>query len=481
MPKIIKNLPHPVVSLSFLLAFLVYYFNASPLFFFSDVAWHVAAGDFILKSGAIPATDPWSYTANGATIWYNISWLWDVIIALVKKISGLSGLYFFSVLSYAFLIALLGAFIRKRKGIKDPAIFIALMVVMAVLWIYVSARPQICSYLLAVIFHFLLDKSRQDKSILQGLWVLPLLTSLWTNLHGGFLIGFTILAAYGLEAIITKNRAWFMRLLIIGICCLLAVFSGFYGIDIIHAVMGTLDTPIKRYITEWQSFSLTPHQLGISLAFIVFVLCSNSLDKKIPPADKILSFLWFFAAIISLRNFPVFVLLSAPYIAYNLSNIKKLPDLPKEAYGKYTFAATVVITIIMLLPVFPVNRDVVVAKHKVPVEEINYIKTNYPGKNFLNSYIIGGYMVYYGDDMVKPFMDGRAGTAYSPEAINDFISFLTYSKGWVNILDKYNIDGVIVSNDDRFVSLEQNGVFRNMWKKVFTGEAASVYVRQVYK
>ncbi len=49
--------------------------------------------------------------------------------------------------------------------------------------------------LLMVVFLTILERVREGQT--GWLWTLPVLMILWTNLHGGFLIGIIIVGAYG--------------------------------------------------------------------------------------------------------------------------------------------------------------------------------------------------------------------------------------------------------------------------------------------
>jgi hypothetical protein len=95
---------HPIIILSFFWGFCFFYFNARYLFHDYDTAWHIAAGDLIRELRHLPKTNNWSFSASD-TIWYNISWLWDVIISLIAQYFGLESLYYFNALFYALILA----------------------------------------------------------------------------------------------------------------------------------------------------------------------------------------------------------------------------------------------------------------------------------------------------------------------------------------------------------------------------------------
>ena len=65
--------------------------SVSKIFDDGDTYWHLATGDWILNHRAIPTTDPFSYTFAGAP-WQAHEWLSEVLMALVFRAGGWSGL-----------------------------------------------------------------------------------------------------------------------------------------------------------------------------------------------------------------------------------------------------------------------------------------------------------------------------------------------------------------------------------------------------
>jgi len=480
-----KFFPYPLVSATFLISFTFFYFNCQTLFFYPDAPWHIATGDLIRKIGEVPYTDPWSYTAN-YTNWYNISWLWDVGLSFIVQYIGLEGLYFLTLALYAFTLSLLCYFLLKRNKFKDYAICTTLLIAMLVLWVFVNARPQITSYILAIFFHNILHNSRKHKTIIDSnLWILPFLMALWINLHGGFLIGFTVIGAYVIESYINKNWEWLKRLILIGFLCLFSIITSFYGWEISNAVLRTLSSPMTKFISEWKPFIFSGQQIGPTLSIMTFILISNSRDKGLPLADKIIAFAWLFAAFFSSRNLSVYTVLSAPYFAYCLGKIghpKPFFDLSLPSLRMRFFAYAVIVTLLLVHPkingFITNNKDIVLGEKKVPLDAINYILENHPKKTFLNTYEIGGYIIYYSNGKLKPFIDGRAGTAYPNEAISDYITFLKLEKDWERIVPKYDIQGIIAQNSHRFVKAFNGGFFNKTWQKEYGDETATVYIRK---
>ena len=70
------------------------------LFRDSDAGWHIRTGETILATGALPHTDPYSFTRAGQP-WFAWEWLVDVVTGMIHSRLGLNGVALF----YAALIS----------------------------------------------------------------------------------------------------------------------------------------------------------------------------------------------------------------------------------------------------------------------------------------------------------------------------------------------------------------------------------------
>jgi hypothetical protein len=64
--------------------------------------------------------------------------------------------------------------------------------------IHFLARPHVVSWLFTLVWFWALDSSERDclrgRGRSRWLWALPFLMLVWVNVHGGFLVGFVLLA-----------------------------------------------------------------------------------------------------------------------------------------------------------------------------------------------------------------------------------------------------------------------------------------------
>jgi hypothetical protein len=157
-----------------------------------DMWWHLATGRYIVETGVIPQTDPFSYTAAGQP-WVAHEWLAEIGMFLLYR----SGGYLAMVVCFASLITLtywLALRTLRTLGIGLPAsvcitFWIAFMSMAG--W---HVRPQAFSYLFFSFFLYLLIRARSHND--RRLWLLPLTMVVWVNLHGGYIMGLILVGLF---------------------------------------------------------------------------------------------------------------------------------------------------------------------------------------------------------------------------------------------------------------------------------------------
>lgn len=481
-----RFLPSALVSLAFAVTCAYLYFGAPALFRDPDTPWHLAIGDLLLAQGALPATDPWSF-ASGGQPWYIISWMWDIVLALVHRAFDLQGVFMFTVMLISAVIALMAYSLMQRERVGTDALILTLFLAAFGFVEFSSARPHVIGYICILVTHLLLHRSRASDG--KGLWLLPLLMVLWVNNHGSFLAGFTLLGAYGLEALITRRFAWFKRLFVIGLLCLPALLVNPYGIHMYDAVMRTLDSVVTQYLYEWMPFVFS-NSLGISAWFLVFVLMGSVREPSVPIADKIISVLWLLAMLFSMRSAAIFILVSAPMMAISLqrfveqmASIRTVrPDvglaLQRPGMRLRMALLAIMLSIAGSFMVGGLRGEAAIMPEKDSGAAIAWLKEHAAGKRVLNSYDYGGRLIFETQGSVPVFADGRAGTAYSEEVLAEAITFAQLQKGWETIAVKYRADYMLVDSASRFAEAYADGQYRNAWKEAYRDKVAAIYKRR---
>lgn len=154
----------------------------------NDFWWYVRIGSEILAKGEIPVMDTLSSTQAGSPVVYH-SWLPAVIFWVLYKAGGISLVVLLRGILAATAYALLWFFARRMgAGVRLSTI----LVFFAALsgsnnW---AVRPQLLTYVLFLLALWVLWDWHQGKKKL--LWTFPILSLLWVNIHGSFVLIFLL-------------------------------------------------------------------------------------------------------------------------------------------------------------------------------------------------------------------------------------------------------------------------------------------------
>lgn len=462
-----------------------------------DTGWHIAAGDLIRKLGHLPASDPWSYTAHGAR-WYDLSWAYDVGLSVIHQLGGLPATVIATIFLYALAVSFIASIALKQSKSMIAAFLIAALAGL-ILLSGMLVRPQMLSFLLIIAFYAVLRFARPRLH-----WLLPALTVVWTNVHGGFLTAFVIMGAFFLEAAAARDFARCRRLVVVGAVCALAVFVNPYGWRVFEAANLTLTSALKDFILEWRPYPANEIN-PLTLLLGALILVSSLYDARIPLADKILAVFWAAMAMTASRMAQVAAILAAPYLATALA--RRLEASPFGAFFKsrdadyaadfarrpVRIALVGVAALLVGASLTPTLQGALKGKKTafavLPAAEdldplIEALGAQRAGLRVYNEYGMGGYLIYKARGAPPVFFDGRADTAYPRDVLRDGaeIGLMDPKKPldaerlahWRALVERYRIGAFMVSKKSRlFAALtEFSG-----WSLTRQTENAALFVR----
>lgn len=246
-----------------------------------DYWWYLRVGRDTLASGAVPRIDTLSYSQAGSPV-FNFSWGAAVIFWLVYKIGGLT----LTVLMRGLLIALAySLFWLTSKRLGAGRIGAALVLLLAVLassnnW---SMRPQLFAYPLFGLSVYLIYRWQNGSS--KAVYWLPLLSLLWVNLHGSFIM---LILLAGAAIVFGQGSRRTLALAFVGI--LLATLVNPRGPGAWDSVYVLLTLPSQQYSAEWHPPVNTGWQMNI---FFLWLLAFPLLAVFSPRKLDHLEWTWF--------------------------------------------------------------------------------------------------------------------------------------------------------------------------------------------
>jgi hypothetical protein len=212
-----------------------------------DLASNLRAGDEILRTGAIPRTDTWTFTAAGEP-WFDQQWGAQVILQAVYRVGGWTGL---ALLRAALVGIIFGAVlaIALRRGVSARNAALVTLAAFVIAAPALALRPQLLGMaLFAILLALVSDRRRRPARI----WAIPVLVIVWANVHGSFFLAPLVLGLAWLEDA-SERADGAHRTLLVAVVSLVAACVTPYGPAVWAYAVGLSTNPeVTRRITEWQ-------------------------------------------------------------------------------------------------------------------------------------------------------------------------------------------------------------------------------------
>ena len=428
-----------------------------------DFWWHLRTGQIIVQTHSIPHTDSFSYTKVGEP-WITHEWLSEILIYALFRLGsyGLLIFIFSLIITGAFLLTYLRSPVETRPYMAGFVLLFG-AISTAPTW---GVRPQMLSLLFASFFLLLLDRFWQDGK-LKFLIPLPLIMLIWVNLHAGYFLGLVLVGIYiagGLIEILVAGifkreqvdrlptfRAILSLSITLGVC-ILATLANPNGIFIIIYPFQTLtSSSMQHFIQEW--FSPDFHQMMWQpLAWLILTLIGVGMisKKSISPTNILMTIVFGYAALISMRNIPFFALAAIPVLSEQISsliNIRKSAYAPSRLFRLIVpilLGSILLITSLRFIQV--VNGQQKTEANNFPQAAVDWMQKNVPAGNLFNSYNWGGYLIWRLYPQYRVYIDGRA-DVYGDAFIFDYLSIYNAEPGWEDKLNNRGVHTILVESD----------------------------------
>lgn len=425
-----------------------------------DFGWHLRVGQDIMLSGQAPELNLNNYTLWGHS-WVDIEWLANLTIYYFYINFGYLFINIFFAILPILTLVLLNRYLRINYQVDLERhvwalVFLETLGMIAVMP-HLGVRIQEITLLFFAILISLLADYSQRKKLLPLIALVPLFC-LWANLHGGFLLGLAILVMFlvvkSIERIIFHYFPRFTPYL--NLKQLLSwrqilIFGGFSGLAFLSTLINPYFTRLYSFlstykntfylshIAEWlpqwafpyQYWQFTYISLGFIVLFFYFQAVFKNKEKRFNLWDLSLFLVLMVLAIKSRRHFPLFFVVSFPWIfrffylelfAIREHYIKGKRVIKNKYwnYGIKTFIVLVLLlasTNLLLITRWSTNPflDFCQDKHQTdkivplyPCAAVDFLKNREDLKdgNLLNNFNWGGYLLWQYPERLL-FIDGR--------------------------------------------------------------------------
>jgi len=445
-----------------------------------DTGWHIRTGEWILAHHAVPYRDLFSYSKPDS-IWYAWEWLADVVFAGLNKIGGLAAVSLFAMLLIAVTFALVFRLARRKSNaVLAITVTVLAMAGSSIHWL---ARPHLYTLLFAVIILSALDRVRDGHTKVAGIpWLvlLPVLTVLWSNLHGGFPVGMVLISVFGVAELLRfllaaggEGRAAVFaqagKYFLSALACLAASLLNPYTYHLhVHVWQYLRDPYLSERIMEFLSVSFH-HPIAIFFETMLAggVLAAAWYAKRGNYAEPLLFLLWAHAALLSARNIPIFMIVVAPMVAAaadaGMRNLAAAPvaawlrnltarinrvmreTSETDAIGRWhlaSLAGVALVAALLYAPHPPKGFRAEFDPTRYPADAVSALR-QYPAARVFTFDQWGDYLIYRLYPRSRVFVDGRS-DFYGEDFETKMLQVLNVNYGWDQTLARFAVDTVLM-------------------------------------
>ena len=471
-----------------------------------DFWWYLASGERILATRSVPATDPFSYTAEGRP-WINHMWATQVLFTLLWERWGRLALIG---LKTGLVVATFAVILTSMRARGVHPLLAAAMTLLAA-WTgaeFWHARPQTITYLFVAVLAWLLRPGWENRR--RTLVVVPALVVAWVNLHAGFVMAFVLIGMIGLGTalpllLVRERRPAGWRVVrltaFLGVAAFMASLANPFGIRaILFPLEVVKSVPFMTSTIEW--FPPNFHYGGFRALELMLLLLFPAFAwgrGRLSAADVGLVLVFAHLGLTSVRHVPLFAVVAAPPLADALQGAlgatrridwarlgegvrRRLPSIGPaltEAGAPLVGAALLLVVAVSAYwaavgpgPANPLRLDL--AESRYPGRTMTFIREHRLPAPLFSVYAWGGYELWRLYPEYRMFIDGRT-HVYGSEVLKDFLEVTHVGPGWQTVLDKWQVQTILAL---RGSPLTETLKAQGGWRLVFTEREAVVFVRE---
>lgn len=405
-----------------------------------DVWWHFALGKHYISNFTMKVDHAlFSWTPVHPNWLYN-TWLGSTIVYLFYRTAGGLGLWLFQWSIFVGIFLFFLSFVRSAQGKLDVnAIVLIFMVVLVEGLALVFPKPELFTPLLFIVLVSIFFSIKRNRISPKYFYLYPVMSALWVNLHGGFIMGVAIVGILFLMECV--NHFFVKRnsisaeglvhlgcsLVLAGWACLLNPYGWAYPWDTITVTFplfeqlvrdrGSFASALVAYDSLWP-YLLHPNRLnwwiaGWVMTFILLLLFIVSLaafrKKGFLDISLLLlnAFLFYFGmhTVRACIFFPTFAFFSILYTMEKADLFLKAKRFTLVSIIFFLFLGAIVL--IKLTETSSFNYFGTNLEETVPVKEVEMIKKWKLPPPLFNDYLSGGYMIWAMYPEYKVFIDSR--------------------------------------------------------------------------
>ena len=406
-----------------------------------DYYWHFKAGEYMVEHSTILTHDIFSWSVIGKS-WMSHEWLFEVLIYLLFTVFHSYHLFIY-VFGICVVLLFFLFWVQRKEYLKNIPFALFWTSFYMLIFIGLSGRPHLLSYLLLAITLYLLFYYFYHPDS-KRIYFLPLISLIWVNVHGGssnlvylfcFLFLLVGLVQFSFSKIEAKrlSRKQILTYLVVGLLSIFVLVINPHGLKmLLYPYQNMADTLMLSSISEWQpsNLNIPTHYIYYFFSLVVLIIMIFS-KKKIRLLDAVIYLVFLYLGLKSIRFWFFSYLAYTFFIFYYI---------PKRKLDSHTCLLLVLCSCLFLF-IFgsSFSYSKVISKKTLQDDCIEVLKEEKP-KRLFNYYDYGAYLIYQD---IPVFVDGRA-DLYSKYNYPDYLTISRLDYGYSSLIDKYQFDYFVI-------------------------------------
>jgi hypothetical protein len=455
----------PLVGLSFLMTVPA-----------QDYWWYLRLGQDILKSGGtVPAVDTMSWSRAGLPIFYQ-QWLSGLLFWGVYSLGGAPLTFLLRGLLLVLAYGLTWGMIRSVSGPRLASILTFLLgLASSNNWVM---RPQLFVYPLFVLCLWTLYRWQAGHN--KTLWLLPLATLLWVNLHGSFILPLVLAGA----ALVFGTGAR-KPLLIAVLAMVAATLINPHGFGVWGYLAFILQSPSDQlFSVEWRPPSNLGWQMNL---FFGWLLLFPVLAAFSPRKLSRLEWVWFLGfgwlALSGTRYGIWFLFLLAIFTASLLAEwTNRLLDRPVEKVNPRINIALSTLILLFSLLFLPGLREAwwteappLYEESTTPIAAVDWLQAHPDLRGPLwNDYAFGSYLAFALPS--RPISIDTRMYSFPPAQWDEYVRISGGDENGLAVFDQKKVNLLLLATASQFALIE-NVQASPAWCEQYRDENAVIFAR----
>ncbi|HUQ85311.1 MAG TPA: hypothetical protein VM077_03210 [Candidatus Limnocylindrales bacterium] len=492
MKKISSNI---LSFLPYLIVFLSSLFTPSD----PDLGWHLKYGEYFFNHGRLLRDNTFSALMPDYK-WANTSWGTDLITYSSFSLGG-----FFALTILGALVVMLTFYLFSKSAkltTWDQIFLFPLLLYFLTPVNSIAFRGQQISLLLLGSLFCILSLYQKGSRVI---YIVVPLFLVWANLHGQFILGLIMFAAWIIvysfqkifkdfdkkqvvfsikEAVLGYKKEFGILILVFG----LSIFSTFinpFGAGVHRDAISHIGSPLLKNIAEYLPFPTLSYgwwnQVAVAILIgmgLIYLFLKNKLLSQLP---VIFSVTLLFILSFSVRRFawPAYYLV--------LPMLKPLPGFFKPDSRKITIIFSYIFLLI-ILTIITIGK-IPLSKYysynwedycknefmKCSSKAFKFINEKKLTENLYSLYSWGGYFIWNYPD-IKPTIDGRMHMWRDKKGYSAFEDYYAIEQN-IKDIDKSQYNVALMSTDKPVYKRLIELVNSNEWKLAYKDQYTVVFVR----